>query len=155
MRSFIALALAASLLAACASPPPFEPTAPPPAAAPAPATPAGFDTATLAGSIWLVVDVKGIGVKQVDQVSLQFADASEVAGFGGCNSFTGRAELSGSAIKFGPLAATQRACAPQAMAEESMYFSALGKVRAAREDNGQLLLIDDAGNALVRLKRGQ
>lgn len=153
MRPFVPLALAASLLAACASPPPFEPTAPPPA--PAQAAPAGFDTASLAGSVWNVVAVKGIGVKQVDQVKLQFADAAEVAGFGGCNSFTGRAELSGSTIKFGPIAATQRACAPQAMAEESMYFSALGKVRAAREDNGQLVLLDDAGNELVRLKRGQ
>ena len=153
MRPFIPLALAATLLAACASPPPFEPTAPPPA--PAKTAPAGFDTASLAGSVWNVVAVKGIGVKQADQVKLQFADAAEVAGFGGCNSFTGRAELSGSAIKFGPLAATQRACAPQAMAEESMYFSALSKVRSAREENGQLVLLDDAGNELVRLKRGQ
>ena len=153
MRPFVPLALAASLLAACASPPPFEPAAPPPA--PAPAAPAGFDTATLAGSVWNVVDVKGIGLKQADQVKLQFASATEVAGYGGCNSFTGRAELAGSAIKFGPLAATGRACAPQAMAEESMYFAALGRVRSAREENGQLVLLDESGSALVRLRRGQ
>jgi heat shock protein HslJ len=152
MHRFVPLALAASLLAACASPPPFEPTAPSPA--PAPAAPSGFDAASLAGSVWNVVDVKGIPLKLADQVKLQFASATEVAGFGGCNSFTGRAELSGASIKFGPLAATQRACPPQAMAEESMYFSALGKVGAAREDDGQLVLLDDAGNALVRLKPG-
>lgn len=149
----VTLALAASLLAACASPPPFEPATPPTASAPA--APAGFDTATLAGSVWNVVDVKGIGLKQADQVKLQFVSATEVAGFGGCNSFTGRAEFSGSALKFGPIAATQRACAPQAMAEESMYFSALGKVRSARGENGQLVLLDESGSALVNLRRGR
>ena len=153
MRPFVPLALVASLLAACASPPPFESTTPNPV--PAPAAPAGFDTATIAGSVWKVVDLKGIGLKQADQVKLQFVSATEVAGFGGCNSFTGRAELAGSAIKFGPLAATQRACAPQAMAEESMYFSALGRVRSAREENGQLVLLDESGSALMRLRRGQ
>jgi heat shock protein HslJ len=153
MRPFVPLALAASLLAACASPTPFEPSAPTPA--PAPAVPAGFDTTTLTGSVWNVVDVKGIGLKQADQVKLQFVSATEVAGYGGCNSFTGRAELAGSAIKFGPLAATGRACSPQAMAEESMYFAALGRVRSAREENGQLVLLDESGSALVRLRRGQ
>jgi heat shock protein HslJ len=153
MRSFGSLALVVSLLTACASPPPFEPTAPPPA--PAQTAPAGFDTASLAGSVWNVVAVKGIGVKQVDQVKLQFADSTEVAGFGGCNSFTGRADLSGGKVRLGPLAATQRACAPQPMAEEAMYFGALGKARSAREENGQLILLDEAGKPLVRFSRGE
>jgi putative lipoprotein len=154
MLRLVPLALAASLLAACASPPPFEPSSPPPPAQ-VPATPAGFDAASLAGTVWNVVDVKGIRLKQADQVKLQFVSATEVAGFGGCNSFTGRTVVAGSSVKFGPLAATQRACPPQAMAEESMYFGALGRVRAAREDGGSLVLLDDAGDALVHLKRDE
>jgi heat shock protein HslJ len=156
MRPFVQLALAASLLTACASPPPFEPTAPPAAApAPAPVVVGAFDAASLAGSVWSAVDMNGIRMSQGQQVKLQFVSATEVAGFGGCNSFTGRADLSGGKVRLGPLAATQRACAPQPMAEEAMYFGALGKARSAREENGQLILLDEAGKPLVRFSRGE
>ena len=156
MRLIVVLALAASLLTACASPPPFEPGAPPAAApAPAPVAPGAFDAASLAGSVWNAVDMNGIRLSQGQQVKLQFVSATEVAGFGGCNSFTGRADLAGGQVRLGPVAATQRACAPQAMAEEAMYFGALGKARSAREDQGQLMLLDEAGKPLVRFTRGQ
>jgi heat shock protein HslJ len=154
MRSFVPLALAASLLTACASPQPFEPTAPPATApAPAPVVPSAFDAASLAGSVWSAVDMNGIRMSQGQQVKLQFVSTTEVAGFGGCNSFTGRADLSGTQVRLGQLAATQRACAPQAMAEEAMFFGALGKARSAREENGQLILLDAAGKPLVRFAR--
>jgi putative lipoprotein len=156
MRPFVLLALATSLLTACASPPPFEPTAPPAAAsAPAPVAPSAFDAASLAGSVWSAVDMNGIRLSQGQQVKLQFVSATEVAGFGGCNSFTGRADLSGGKVRLGPLAATQRACAPQAMAEEAMFFGALGRARSAREENGQLILLDEAGKPLVRFSRSE
>jgi heat shock protein HslJ len=154
MRSLVPLALAASLLTACASPPPFEPGAAP-ANAPAPVAPGAFDAASLAGSVWNAVDMNGIRLSQGQQVKLQFVSATEVAGFGGCNSFTGRADLSGGQVRLGPLAATQRACAPQAMAEEAMFFGALGKARSAREEQGQLILLDGAGKPLLRFNRGQ
>ncbi len=156
MRSLVPLALAASLLTACASPPPFEPAAPPVAVpAPVPAVPGAMDTASLAGSVWNAVDMNRIRMSQAQQVKLQFVSATEVAGFGGCNSFTGRADLSGSQVRLGPLAATQRACSSQSMAEEAMFFGALGKARSAREENGQLVLLDETGKPLVRFARGE
>ena len=156
MRRFISLGLTASLLSACASPPPFEPTAPPPATeSPSPVAPGTFDATTLAGSTWIVEDLGGIRVSQAQQLKLQFVSATEVAGYGGCNSFTGRASISGAQLKLGPIAATQKACAPQAMAEESMYFGRLNKVTAARVENGRLILSDDSDKALVRLARGE
>lgn len=156
MRLFISLALAASLLSACSSPPPFEPAAQPPAAdAPAPVAPGAFDATTLAGSTWIVEDMGGIRVSQSMQLKLQFVSATEVAGYGGCNSFTGRASISGAQLKLGPIAATQKACAPQTMAEESMYFGRLNKVTSTRMENGKLILSDGDGRPLVRLARGE
>ena len=71
MRRIISLGLTTSLLTACASPPPFEPTAPPPAAeSPAPAAPGSFDATTLEGSTWNVGDMGGIRVSQAQQLKL-------------------------------------------------------------------------------------
>jgi putative lipoprotein len=117
--------------------------------------PGAIDAASLAGSVWNAVDMNGIRLSQAQQVKLQFVSTTEVAGFGGCNSFTGRADLAGTQVRLGPLAATQRACASQAMAEEAMFFGALGKARSARDENGQLILLDEAGKPVVRFSRGE
>jgi heat shock protein HslJ len=156
MRSFVPLALATSLLAACASPPPFEAEAPPPpAAAPAPIAAPSFEAASLAGSVWDAVEVDGIPAKPELQQTLQFASSSEVAGFGGCNSFTGTATMSGAELRFGPLAATRKACAGEAMAREAMYFSTLGAVRSAKVENDRLLLQDESGKKVLVFARSQ
>jgi heat shock protein HslJ len=156
MRPFVSLALVTSLLAACASTPPFEPESPPPpAAAPAPVAAPSFDAASLAGTIWITEEIQGIRVIDNLQSKLQFVSSSEVAGFGGCNAFTGPAELSGDKLKFGPLAATQKACAGEAMAQEARYFNALHTARAAKVEKDRLLLMDASGRTVVQFARSQ
>lgn len=156
MRSFVSLALATSLLAACASPPPFEVEAPPPpAAAPATVAAPSFEVASLAGSVWDAEEVDSIPARSDLQQKLQFVSSAEVAGFGGCNSFTGTAAMTGAKLKFGPLAATRKACAGEAMAREAMYFGALGAVRSAKVENDRLLLSDESGKTVLRFARSQ
>ena len=145
------LVLSAALLAACATPPPFEPaTAPPPAAA-APA----FDAATLAGSIWIAEEIRGIRVVPDLQAKLQFASTTEVAGFGSCNSFGGPARVDGDRVAFGPLAQTRKACAEAAMVQEARYLGALTATRSARLENGRLVLLDQDGRAVLLFGRGE
>lgn len=153
MRSIVLQALATTLLAGCAAPAPFQPETPPPAPAPSqPSTPPpapSFEAASLAGSEWIAKDVGGIPARPELQQKLQFVSASQVAGFGGCNSFTSNATTSGSGISFGPLATTKKACAGEAMAQESFFFGAIQHVRTAKLDNGRLLLQDQSGKTVL------
>lgn len=154
-RRLVSLVFVASLLAACATPPPFEPETPPPPAPPATPAAATFDATSLAGSVWVVEDLGGTRARAELQQRLQFVSASEVAGYGGCNSFTGTADISGDKVKFGPLGATQKACEGEAMAQEAFYYNALRATRSAVVENGRLLLKDDSGKTVVRLGRSQ
>lgn len=145
------LVLVAVLLAACATPPPFEASSPPPPAAP----PAGFDAASLAGSVWILEEIRGIRVAPELQAKLQFVSTTEVAGFGSCNSFTGPVKIGGDGIAFGMLAQTRKACAEMAMVQEARYLGALKAARQAKLENGQLVLVGEDGRALLLFKRGE
>lgn len=110
----------------------------------APATPAG---------IWLAEDISGGGVIDRAQTTLTLALDGAISGSGGCNRYRGKAVISGSAISFGPLAATRAACPPAVMNQENRFFSALAATRGWRidEQERKLFLVDGAGKVLVRL----
>jgi len=92
------------------------------AAVPVPANPASF---SLSGSEWLLEDLGGLGVVDNVQATLTFPDSSKVAGNGSCNRFFGPAEVSGDAIKLGPLASTRMMCPEVVMNQETRYINAL------------------------------
>lgn len=68
----------------------------------------------------------------------------EVSGSAGCNRYSGRAEIAGNSITFGPLATTRMAC-PGRMEAEQRFLSALQRSEAFRLDAGRLVLIDGSG----------
>ena len=69
-------------------------------------------------------------------------------GSGGCNSFRGSYSLDGGTFRFGPIAATRRACPPPQMQQETRFFAALEATRGVRVEDGALLLLDAAGATL-------
>jgi heat shock protein HslJ len=71
---------------------------------------------------------------------------ARASGFAGCNQFTGRYELSGDALRLGPLAMTRMAC-PDSMDLEQRYSSALEATRTYRIKGSQLELL--AGDRVV------
>ncbi len=79
----------------------------------------------LTGSEWLLEDLGGSGVIDGVQATLTFPETKKVAGNGSCNRFFGPAEISGDAIKLGPLGATRMACSEAVMNQETKYMSAL------------------------------
>jgi heat shock protein HslJ len=93
-----------------------------PPAAPVPANAASF---SLAGSEWLLEDLGGLGGADNLQATLTFPEAGKVAGNGSCNRFFGPAEVSGDALKLGPLASTRMMCPEAAMNQETKYINAL------------------------------
>lgn len=104
---------------------------------------------------WLAEDIEGGGVIDRLQTTLEFRDDGTVGGSGGCNRFTGRANISGQNLVFPPLAATNMACTPAAMNQEGKFFGALGKVATWRADAStrKLTLLDGAGKVLLVLAR--
>jgi heat shock protein HslJ len=73
-------------------------------------------------------------------LTLQFADAGNVNGSGGCNSIGGsyQAGMDGK-LSFGPLISTKMACL-EGMQQESAYFNALAQVQQFYTYGGRLTL---------------
>jgi heat shock protein HslJ len=80
---------------------------------------------SLSDSEWLLEDLGGSGVIDNIQATLTFPEAGKVAGKGSCNRFFGPAEISGDAIKFGPLGSTRMACPEAVMNQETKYLNVL------------------------------
>ena len=100
---------------------------------PAPALPAAISSATardrgLAGTKWSLEEIDGKPVIANSRASLDFPNNSSVAGNGSCNRFTGTVEITGSHMKFGPLAATRMMCDEDSSRQESAYLKALAEV---------------------------
>ena len=79
----------------------------------------------LTGTEWLLEDLGGAGVIDNVQATLTFPEAGKTAGQGSCNRFFGPAEISGNAIKLGPLGSTRMSCPEAVMSQESKYLDAL------------------------------
>lgn len=100
---------------------------------------------------WLAEDIEGGGVIDRLQTTLEIRPEGAVSGSGGCNRFTGQAEISEQTISFGALAATRMMCPPASMDQEGKFFAALDKVSQWRIDQltQKLTLLDDDDKALV------
>jgi heat shock protein HslJ len=79
----------------------------------------------LTGTEWLLEDLSGAGVIDNIQATLTFPEAGKTAGKGSYNRFFGPAEVTGSAIKLGPLGTTRMACPEAVMNQETKYLDAL------------------------------
>jgi len=79
----------------------------------------------LTGTEWLLEDLGGAGVIDNVQATLAFPETGKTAGKGSCNRFFGPAEISGSAIKLGPLGSTRMSCPEAVMSQETKYLDAL------------------------------
>jgi heat shock protein HslJ len=83
-------------------------------------------TISLLGSEWILHDLADTPALPNITATLAFPEAGRAAGNGSCNRFTGSVEISGSTIKFGPLASTRMACIDNAVSsQEATYLKAL------------------------------
>ncbi len=99
---------------------------------------------------WLAEDIKGGGVIDRLQTTLQLGADGKVTGTGGCNRYMGTATVKGDAITFGPMAGTRMACTPAVMDQENKFHAALETVRSWHIAQGLLFLRDASGNVVLR-----
>jgi heat shock protein HslJ len=89
------------------------------------------------------------------QSAIEIAADGKVTGSGGCNRISGRAEVQGERITFGPMISTKMACPPAIMDQESKFLAALGDVQRFKVDaqKGKLILFNGAGRPILVLAR--
>ena len=104
---------------------------------------------------WLAEDIRGRGVIDNAQTTLEIDRSGTVSGKGGCNGYGGKAAIAGNRIRFGSMMSTQMACTPAVMDQETKFLSALGEVRSWRIDRARrkLQLLDRRGRPVVILAR--
>lgn len=104
------------------------------------------DAAALPGTQWELEDAGAVSS------FLRFGEDARVSGSDGCNDFSGPFEVDGSALRLGPLASTQRACAGAAQEVAARVSGALERVRSYETGGGRLVLQDEGGAPLLRYR---
>jgi putative lipoprotein len=85
---------------------------------------------------------------------LQWTQAAQIAGSGGCNRFVGQALVTEpEQLRFASLASTRMACMPEPGGQEDKFFVALELTRQARLEGDDLILLDRTGGVLAQLRR--
>ena len=107
----------------------------------------------LAGTNWVLREIEGRGVLPAPRATLTFESAEKVGGDGSCNRFFGAVEIDGSAIAFGPLGATRRACGEAIDDQEISYLGALAKAAAFSLENDALVILAADETRLLRFDR--
>lgn len=84
--------------------------------------------------------------------SLSFLEGGKLAGFAGCNNFSGGFSLEGTSIKLDPGAMTRKAC--QGSGEDD-FISALGKVKNIKAGKDKLTLLDGSTEIMTLIPKSE
>lgn len=99
--------------------------------------------AVLTGNSWALASLleQDLDPDQFSGVvpSLDFLAGGRLAGFSGCNNFSGNFALEGTALKLDPGAVTKKSCSGSG---EQDFFSAIEKVNQLKVDKNKLTLLD-------------
>jgi putative lipoprotein len=117
---------------------------------------AGADRpAELVGRNWALTGIDGTPAAAPGRSTLLVAPDGKVSGAGGCNRYSGAAEVTDESVAFGPLLATKRACEPEVTRQEVRLFEGLRRAAAWRIEGGALIVLDAEGRELLRFASDQ
>lgn len=108
--------------------------------------------AGLVGPEWIAVEIAGQAAADDPKSTITFTAEGRAFGSGGCNSFNGNYTADGNSFGIGNLATTLRACAEPILTQEQRFHQALRDARSFRIESGELILSDEGGTAVLRLK---
>ena len=111
---------------------------------------------TLENSDWTAIGIDGTVLNSERPPQLSFAQGGAFSGSGGCNRFAGQAEISGNMLEFPDnMAATLMACPPELEQIEDDFFAALQTVTNYAVAGDSLVLLDAAGEPVLKFVRAQ
>lgn len=108
--------------------------------------------ARLAGTSWRVDSIAGAKASPDIESTLEVDDQAQVVGRGGCSPYVSNLGIEAGKIRFEKAMAAEIRCSEEQKDQEKRFFGALDATRRARIEHKELLLQDDAGQTLVRLK---
>jgi heat shock protein HslJ len=106
-------------------------------------------SASLEGTSWVLTELGGSPPVQGTQITAQFAADGNLAGSGGCNSYSATYAVDGSQLTVSQVVSTMMACDTPIMDQETQYFTALGSAASYEISEEALTLSDSAGAALA------
>lgn len=113
----------------------------------------GIPVGPITGIAWRVTEVLGEIWSGDDQATLVIDDDRNFSIFGGCNRFVGQLMLLGLDIAFpADFAGTLMACPDDAEARERQFLAALRRAAHLVRYGAGLLLLDEAGKALMHFE---
>ncbi|MEX0307230.1 MAG: YbaY family lipoprotein [Ruegeria sp.] len=116
----------------------------------------GQGTATLEDTEWVGIGIDGAVLDTERPPQLSFAQGGAFGGTGGCNRFSGQAEINGNSLEFPDnMAATLMACPPGLEEIEDQFLAALQKVTTYAVAGDSLVLLDAAGEPVLKFIRAQ
>ena len=114
----------------------------------------GQEAATLENSKWTAIGIDAEVLSAERPPQIEFTQDGSFGGTGGCNRFSGQAEISGNAIDFPDnMAATLMACPPELEEVERQFFDALQRVTTYAVAGDSLVFLDDAGEPVLKFVR--
>ncbi|SHE49920.1 putative lipoprotein [Ruegeria intermedia] len=112
--------------------------------------------AMLENTQWTATEVNGVALDAEKRPQITFAEGGAFGGTGGCNRFSGQAEISGKSMSFPDnMAATLMACPPPLDEVEREFLAALPKVASFVQRGDTLVLVDAAGEPVLQFRRDQ
>jgi heat shock protein HslJ len=114
-------------------------------------------SSNLGGTSWVLVSYGSAG-KQTPSASgthtsLIFALDGQVSGNLGCNGFSGKYELTGDKLVFGPMASTLMACPEAQMTQEGIAFQVMTGTAQFVVEGNSLKIYDASGAIALTLSR--
>jgi putative lipoprotein len=106
------------------------------------------------GREWVAERLGGERVPAWARVSVRFRDDERITGSTGCNRLEGRVELGEETLDFEDVTLTNRGCRTLQRRLEKDVMRALHAVTGWQIRNRELVLLDAAGLALMRLREG-
>jgi putative lipoprotein len=100
---------------------------------------------------WMIQTLNGSRVLIPEggkEVFITFSNDGNANGSSGCNTFNGKAEVSGSAMKLGPMATTRMMC-PDQMDTERDFLAALNNTVSYSISGNTLSIMDASKNVLA------
>ncbi len=100
---------------------------------------------------WLIRTLNGSRVLIPEggkEVFITFKSDGGSSGISGCNNFSGKATISGSAMTFGPIAGTRMMC-PSQMDTERDFLAMLGKSATFKISGNTLSIMDEAKSVIA------
>ena len=107
----------------------------------------------LAGTSWRAEAIEGEAVLPGTDTTVEFGFEAGIAGNTGCNPYVSRVFLERGSMRFENVLTAEMDCSAQFLEQERRFVQALTAVRRLRLASDWLVLLDENGAVLIKLKR--